>query len=601
MIASPSTDAARRLRLSGPFHLPPTAQPIRTSVRLVVEDSAAQPEVVLRDVRRDIAWRVAMSQSAGQSWTAQILLPSVPTILRYHFEFPDGSALRELRQHEGRNTPIYGEWEQRQFKIATYDPTAMPAEWTLGQVIYQIFPDRFAIGDKNKAKPDRSVYGQQPLYLMWTDMPEHPPRGRDFYGGDLRGLIGRLDYLADLGVDCVYLCPIFESPSNHRYDALDYLRIDPLLGTEQDLTELVDKAHQRNIKIVLDGVFNHCSSDSRYFNLAGLYGTDTGAAQSRESPYYRWFEFKMWPKEYDGWIGLRHMPEFVECPEVEEFFIGPQGVATYWLERGIDGWGTDGTSGVTDEFWRRFRKAVRAVNSADYLVAEEWEDATRYLLGDLYDATMNYRFTWAVQGFLAVDKLSPSELDDRLATLRRDTPPPALLAQMNPIDSHDTARALTVCGGSKRRFMQMIAFQLAYPGAPMIYYGDEAGLQGDYAESARRAYPWGSEDAEILSFYRLALGCRRQSKALRLGSVESLIIDDDQRVYVFARRLENESVYVVFNGSDKSARVQIQLRADEDGEWHDALDQHPKVESATGMLTLELAPHGVAWYVPQPR
>ena len=147
MIASPSTAATRRLRPSGPFHLPPTAQPIRTAVELVVEDSAAQPEVVLRDVRRDIAWRVAMSQRAGQSWTAQILLPSVPTILRYHFEFPDGSALRELRQHEGRNTPIYGEWEQRQFQIAAYDPAAMPAEWTLGQVIYQIFPDRFAIGD----------------------------------------------------------------------------------------------------------------------------------------------------------------------------------------------------------------------------------------------------------------------------------------------------------------------------------------------------------------------------------------------------------------------------------------------------------------------
>jgi glycosidase len=596
MIPTPSVEAARRLRPSGPFHLPPTAQPIRTSVELAIEDAPSQPEVVLRDIRRDISWRVAMTATASRTWTAQILLPSVPTIVRYHFEFPDGSTLLELRQHEGRNVPIYGEWEKRQFQIAAYDPNAMPAEWTLGQVIYQIFPDRFAIGDRAKVKPDRSVYGQEPFYLMWTDKPEHPPKGRDFYGGDLRGLIERLDYLADLGIDCVYLCPIFESPSNHRYDTVDYLRIDPLLGTEQDLTELIDKAHAHNIKIMLDAVFNHCSCDSRYFNLAGLFGDDIGAAQTKESPYYRWFEFKNWPKEYDGWIGLRHMPEFVECPEVEEFFIGPQGVAVHWLERGIDGWRTDVTRWVTDEFWRRFRRAVRAVNPAVYLVAEEWEDASHYLLGDLYDATMNYRFAWAVQGFLAVDKLSPSELDDRLEMLRRDTPPPAVLAQMNLIDSHDTARALTVCGGDKRRFLQMVAFQLAYPGAPMIYYGDEAGLQGDYAESGRRAFPWGGEDADVLPFYRRALAFRRQSKALRLGNVESLVINDDQRVYVFARRLDDEAVYVAFNASDKPAKVEIQLRAGEDGAWHDALDQHPNVESVTGTLSIEITPHGAAWY-----
>ena len=190
MIPTLSVEAARRLRPSGTFHLPPTAQPIRTSAELIIENAPTQPEIVVRDIRRDISWRVAMTPTTSQTWTAQLLLPSVPTIVRYHFEFSDGSTLHELRQHEGRNTPIYGEWEKRQFQVAVYDPTAMPAEWIRGQVIYQIFPDRFAIGDRVKSKPDRSVYGQKPLYLMWTDAPEHPPRGRDFYGGSAESMAG---------------------------------------------------------------------------------------------------------------------------------------------------------------------------------------------------------------------------------------------------------------------------------------------------------------------------------------------------------------------------------------------------------------------------
>jgi len=289
-------------------------------------------------------------------------MPVEPTVLRYNFEFADGTTLHELRQSEGRNKPVYGEWVQRQFQIGVYDPQQMPARWTHGQVFYQIFPDRFAKGNPSANHIQRRVYGQNALYLDWSDKPEHPPKGRDFYGGDLRGVIHKLDYLADLGVDCIYLCPIFESPSNHRYDALDFFKIDPLLGNEQDFEELVEKAHARKIRVVLDAVFNHCSSDSKYFNGGAHYGRDVGAAQTKQSPYYRWFNFKKWPSDYDGWMGLRHMAEFVECPEVEQFFFGSDGVGIYWLKKGIDGWRTAVTRWITDEFWRRFRRAVRAVN-----------------------------------------------------------------------------------------------------------------------------------------------------------------------------------------------------------------------------------------------
>jgi cyclomaltodextrinase / maltogenic alpha-amylase / neopullulanase len=590
-----STEAARRLRPAGPYHLPPAAQPIGSWVDLVLESASSAPEVILRDVNRDVEWRVMMAAD-GDRWTARIKLPSVPTIVRYHFEFANSGILYEMRQTEGRNKPIYGEWEQRPFQIAAYDPQQAPPRWSAGTVFYQIFPDRFANGDTSNDRVSQGVYGQKPIYLAWGDLPEHPPKGRDFYGGDLRGLIERLDYLADLGVECVYLCPIFASPTNHRYDALDYFEIDPMLGTERDFEELVEKAHARSIRIILDAVYNHCSSDSKYFNRGGHYGPDTGATKSQQSPYYRWFSFKRWPDEYDGWAGLDHMPEFVECPEVEDHFIGPEGVSAYWLKKGIDGWRTDVTRWVTDEFWRRFRRAVRAVNPEAYLVAEEWEDATHYLVGDMYDASMNYRFAWALHGFLAHDKLSASELDDRLETWRRDTPAPWILSQMNLIDSHDTWRALTTCERDRRRFKQMVAFQLAYPGAPMIYYGDEAGLEGDYAESARRAFPWDHIDQDLHGYYKRALAYRRSSNALRVGSVEAVVIDDARCVYAFARRADGQSVYAVFNASDEPVTVEIPLQPGEAGHWKDALGQHTDADTTSDRLVVRIEPRGAAWY-----
>jgi cyclomaltodextrinase / maltogenic alpha-amylase / neopullulanase len=603
MIPTPSSETARRLRPNGPFHMPPTAQPLRAWVELIVEGSPQQPEIILRDIHREISWHVSMSKmDIANTWMARVMMPSVPTIIRYHFEYPDGSTLHEKRQTEGRNTPIYGQWEQRQFQIGVYDPEVMPPDWTEGEIVYQIFPDRFANGDTSTDRVSKGVYGQEPLYLNWNQDPEHPPRGRDFYGGDLRGIIERLDYLSNLGVQCIYLTPIFESPSNHRYDILDYFKIDPMLGTETDLIELIDKAHSHDIKIILDAVFNHCSSDSRYFNGAGHYGKDTGAAQNRESPYYRWFEFKQWPDIYDGWIGLRHMPEFVECPEVEDFFLGPQGVAIHWLQRGIDGWRTDVTHFVSDEFWRRFRQAVRDVNPTAFTVAEEWEDFTRYVIGDMFDASMNYRFAWAMQGFFALDKLTVSEFDDRLETYRRDTPPPALHSQWNLIDSHDTGRALTICGGDEKRFMLMVAFQMGYPGSPLIYYGDEVGLTGDYAESGRKPFAWDRADGSFTAYYRQLLVLKRGFVSLAVGTVETALVDDAQRLYVIARRTNTETFYLAFNASDQVAAVKIPILANEEGEWREMLNKAEDniapvdVTTAQGYLTFELAPKSSAWY-----
>ncbi len=500
--------------------------------------------------------------------------------------------LLEIRQVEGEIKPVYGEYEQHPFQIAVYDPARMPAEWTQGMVIYQIFPDRFANGDPSTDGLMKGVYGHEPQFRRWGERPEYPPLGRDFFGGDLRGVIQHLDYLADLGIDCIYFCPIFDAPTNHRYDAIDYFKIDPMLGTEADFDELIREAHARGIKIVLDAVFNHCSSDSLYFDITNQYGN--GAYHSVESPYYRWFDFQQHPDQYRGWAGLGFMPEFVECPEMEDYFCGANGVTAHWLEKGIDGWRCDVAFDNSDEFWRRFRKRIDATKPGAYSVSELWRDSTFYLLGDSFNATMNYRFAWALRGYLATDDLTPTELDDRLAVWLRDTPPPAVKAQMNLVDSHDTGRILTACKGELRRVQQILAFQLSYPGAPMIYYGGETGLEGDFAEDGRRTMPWDSLDHDLIAAFQRAIHFRRGSEALRLGEVEAVVIDDAQKVYAFKRWLGDEVVYCAFNASDETVEIRLPYLP---GEWRDALEGGSAIEARDEALVAWLEPRGAAWFV----
>ncbi len=582
-----SRAAARRLRDGSLPHLPPSASPVSMRVRLELEAPAgSEPEAVFADPRREGSWRVALTPATAGHWWADIQLPSEPTVVRYHFRLADGSIVRERRQLEGIVEPLYGAWDERDFQIAVFDPASVPPAWTQGAVVYQIFPDRFAIGDPSRVRNGGDVYGNEPLYPRWGEVPERPPLGRDFFGGDLAGIIEKLDYLASLGVTCVYLTPIFAARTNHRYDAVDYFGIDPRLGDEADLRRLVAEAGDRGIRIVLDIVFNHCSKESAYFR---------SAQADRKSPTYRWFDFQEWPDRYTGWVDVPYLPEFVECPEVEAFFFGEEGVARYWLDTGIAGWRLDVTPWMSDGFWRRFRRAIRDGRDDLYLVAEDWGDATHRLVGDSFDATMNYRFGYSVAGY-ATGKLSPSELDDRLQTLRRDTPEPAFRAQLNLLDSHDTPRLLTVCGGDRRRVMLAVALQLAYPGVPMLYYGDEAGLEGENAEDSRRTYPWGEEDEELLAFYRTAVWARRASAALGQGDIETVWIDDATRTYGFRRKHGDDEVIAVFNAGEASAEISLPWSKSATS----AIDLLGQLEpkSARNEIRVVLPSLSAAWLVP---
>lgn len=602
----------RRLRNNEQFpsdgiiHIPVGAQPINTTITLTLENvpdtvrTTNPPEVELTDYRRNYSWRVALSPTATNGvWSAEIRLPLTVTALTYYF-IVAGKLVYEHRPVESHDTgfgnrPVYGQWKEQPFSIAVYDPTRMSPAWTEGMVVYQIFPDRFAKSqsDESAQSAMKGVYGHEPVFKAWGDKPEDPPLGRDFFGGDIRGIIEKLDYLQEMGVECLYINPIFEASSNHRYECIDYFKVDQMLGTEADFDELIESAHARGIKLILDAVFNHCSSDSIYFDITGKFGD--GATQSKTSPYYRWFKFHNWPMEYNCWLDLGFMPEFAESPEVMNYFLGENGVTEHWLKKGIDGWRADIASKNTFDFWQQFRHRVDQVKPEAWLVAEEWQDATHYLLGDTFNSAMNYRLAWMVRGFFAMDYLSAGEFAERLFIYHQDTPPPARRAQMNVLDSHDTDRLITACGGDLDRYKQSFAFLFAFSGAPTVFYGSEAALKGKFPEDSRRTMDWDSPNEDLTTFFKGLMNIRKDNLILRHGDMETVLIDDEKRLFGLMRHYQGNSVYAIFNASKYPQTIRLELINGDDGTWRDLLGNIQPVSAKDGVLTFTLPSRGYAW------
>ena len=426
-----------------------------------------------------------------------------------------------VRQADG--TAAYSpDKEGARWQLTCYEDGFTTPDWLAGGVLYQIFPDRFA----NSGKPKEGVPTDRVRHGSWDEAPEWRPdhNGRvwnnDFFGGDLKGIEEKLDYLQSLGVTCVYLNPIFESHSNHRYDTADYSRIDPLLGDEADLRSLTAAAKKRGIRVMLDGVFSHTGADSIYFNREGRYD-GLGAYNSMHSPYAEWYHFTRWPNEYGSWWGFDTLPEVEEtAPAFMEYVNGAEGVVAHWLQAGASGWRLDVADELPDEFLDALRHRVKATDPDALVLGEVWEDASnkesyghrrRYLLGRQLDSVMNYPFRDAIFGFLLGG--DSDEFIHSVWNVVENYPPQTLRLLMNHIGTHDTERALTVLGGEPsngrgrswqaeqslsdkqravglRRLQLATLLQFALPGVPCIYYGDEAGLEGYRDPFNRGTYPW---------------------------------------------------------------------------------------------------------------
>lgn len=475
-----------------------------------------------------------------------------------------------------------GEWQ-----LTVYEKDYETPDCFAGGIIYQIFPDRF----NNSGTPKAGVPADRYIHESTDETPEYRQSngpcslGNDYFGGDLEGIRQKLPYLQELGVSILYLNPIFEAHSNHRYNTADYMKIDPMLGTEKDLEALCSDAERHGISVVLDGVFSHTGDDSIYFNRYNRYDT-VGAYNSKESEYYGWYKFHSWPDCYSAWWGVPSLPETQEDnPEFSEFITGYNGVLRKWIRSGVKGWRLDVADELPDSLLDKIRTAVKAENKDAIIIGEVWEDATnkisygcrrRYLRGRQLDSVMNYPFASALIKFLTGG--SGEELCETVMTICENYPRQALRLLMNHIGTHDTERILTALGGepasgrgrawqsgkrmtdsqmwnAKKLLYIAALLQYTLPGIPSLYYGDEAGTEGYGDPFCRGFYPWGKEDGYLVAFYKTLGQFRRSCEAFRDG--DFIPVSSGPGHFAFVRKGKEEQVLICVNRWYEQQRISV--------------------------------------------
>jgi glycosidase/fibronectin type 3 domain-containing protein len=571
--------------------------------------------------------------------------------------------------------------EDNSFALMFYDPAFSSPAWARDAVVYQLFPDRFRNGKKqNDPKTGDVRYDDPVLALPWGTAPEgycrnytdgntncpwrfdttppdwsptkEGPRGRDYFGGDLQGVVDKLDYLRDLGVTAIYFNPLFDAASNHGYDTQDYYKVEQYFGGNDAWDQLRKEASKRGIRLILDGVFNHMSSDSPLFDRYHHYKT-AGACESLASPWRPWFSFHnnnvpCGSADYDGWFGFDSIPVLTKSrADVQDYFLtGDSSVTRYWLKRGASGWRLDvmGDASFPNGYWESFRNVVKQADPNGLILGELWQkDSTllRYLRGDRADSTMNYRLRDAVLGLLSPNpfdskgfgdsghSITASQFASRISSIREDYPDAAYYSLMNLLDSHDTERILwTLTPGDdnaaakeqnadnvaegKRRLRVASLIQFTMPGMPTVYYGDEVGVTGDDDPDDRRTYPWadlgGSPDGNLKNHYTALSALRKTYPVLENGDFRVLSADDAADTVAYGRKTANRAAIVVVNAGDETQAtylptagfvpdgVSFSLAYAVNGATADTLPPHSAALFVTGVtdLTPPAAPAGLA-------
>lgn len=422
-------------------------------------------------------------------------------------------------------------------------------EWVQDAIFYQIFPDRFANGDPANDPINVQPWGAKPTL-------------KGFQGGDLKGILDHFDYLLELGVNALYLNPIFQATSNHRYNTSDYYQIDTKLGTRSDFKSLLDRAHQSNVRIVLDGVFNHCGR--------GFFAFQDLLENERHSPYLDWFHVRRFPLEaygddevenYDAWWDIKSLPEFnTDNPQVRRYILD---VAKYWIDEGIDGWRLDVPNEIDDDlFWREFREVVKSSNPEAYLVGEIWEAKPRWVDEGHFDGLMNYPLRDLLIDLIVKGEITATDFASGVEDLLNIYPKEHYFSQLLTLGSHDTKRLKTVCKGDVNSMRLMNIIQFCLPGAPHIYYGDEIGLEGGKDPDCRAAFPWDEKewDKEHLGFIRKLIDIRTRLPQLRRGDFKRIKEDEKEGLISFSRQMESQAALIIINATKTPSRASIEAK-----------------------------------------
>jgi 4-alpha-glucanotransferase len=473
------------------------------------------------------------------------------------------------------------------YQLTVYEREFNSPDWVKGGVMYQIFPDRFA----TSGKKHENVPTDRRLRTDWGGTPAYKPDpasgmwNNDYFGGDLDGIAEKLPYLEELGVTCIYLNPIFEAHENHRYNTANYMKIDPLLGTNEDFQRLCAKAKDCGISVILDGVFSHTGADSIYFNKNKRYDT-VGAYNSQDSEYYPWYFFHEHPDKYDAWWGIEFLPNVRETNEKYlDFICGDDGVLRYWLKQGAHGWRLDVADELPNKFLDELHISVKSQGTDNLIIGEVWEDASnkesygvkrRYLIGSQLDSVMNYPFRSAILNYLRGG--SGYNFIFNIMTILENYPKPAIDVLMNSVSTHDTERCISHLSGvafedkdkewmnsnpltteqytrGKNLFRCASALQFFMPGVPCIYYGDEAGMQGYKDPFNRACYPWGKADEELFGYIKGLAEIRNTQKVFAEGRID--FIDADGDLLVFERTIDDESVIALVNRSGREESFEL--------------------------------------------
>ncbi len=519
---------------------------------------------------------LALSRTEGpyEIYEGSFRIPE-PGLLFYYFRITTANESFSLfRQGDDTNMETGDRWQ-----VSCIPADFVTPDWAKGAVMYQIFPDRFfKSGDPDltgKLQP-YTVHRNWHEEVSWQPTPEGLVLNNDFFGGNFRGIREKLPYLSDMGVEILYLNPISKAFSSHRYDTCDYKTPDPMLGTEEDFAELCRAAHDRGIRIVLDGVYSHTGSRSIYFDKNHEFGG--GAVSDPNSPYRNWYQFHHYPDSYNCWWNFDTLPCVNKMdPGFLDYVIdGEDSVVAHWLRLGADGFRLDVADELPDEFILRLKRRIRAIRPDALLIGEVWEDASnkiaysrrrRYFVDGELDSVMNYPFRTAILHFIkAVD--DGRGLKETVLSIVENYPPQVLPCLMNSLGTHDTLRILTALvddfDGSRaekaaRRLsmqqmilakerLRMASFlQFTLPGSPCVYYGDEAGMEGYADPFNRRPYPWGAEDGDLLEHYRRLTALRREIPALRRGEIR--FFQAKNRMLGFTRELEGQRIRIYINRS----------------------------------------------------
>lgn len=528
----------------------------------------------LGDVSTPVEMRFEKSENGFSVYTADYVFDAAG-IYYYRFEMRNRDGVWYYGRGEngesvcGENLP---EWQ-----LTVYKSTYKTPDFAKGNIIYHIFVDRFNRADGVKTKR------KYRLHESFSESPEVVSAdgkyyADDFFGGNFNGIREKLDYLEELGVGIIYLSPIFKAYSNHRYDTGDYLKVDELLGTEDDFKRLLDAAHEKGMKVILDGVFNHSGADSLYFNKFGTYDS-LGAYQSKSSPYYDWYYFKKFPDEYACWWGCDNVPDLNKSnKDYRALVFGKNGVVEKWQKLGADGWRLDVVDELPIDFVNLLIKKIKSVNKDALVIGEVWEDASTkvsygelrpYLLGDQLDGTMNYPFMNAIIAY--VRDGDEKFFKDTVQSILENYPKETVYCLMNSLGTHDTVRIINALSDvrahgwskthklgyklpdseyekAKKKLYLASVLQFTLPGIPSIFYGDEAGLQGFDDPINRRPYPWGSEDKEILAHYKKLGRIRRENRAVFSGGFN---MRDENGLVAYERASGDDEILIAVNaGAD---------------------------------------------------